>query len=485
MKFFQSLRWRQQLWHGLLLALVLAGFGFTAWRLQRTNQLRRIDQALEERISVVAGGIRRGGGAPGRPPQDRPPRDHPPPADRLEAGPPPPARQEVRLSERELSLFEGNPGSAFYYIAWLPGGREICRSASAPSDVPRPERVAGPRDSRSRGAVRECFHFTPTGECVLVGRELRNDLADMRHFAWLLAAAGGLVLLLGLAGGWWISTRAIRPIADISAAAVRISTGDLTQRIHTTDTDSELGDLARVLNDTFARLQASFARQAQFTADASHELRTPVSVVLTQTQTALARERSGAEYRESLAACQRAARRMHRLIECLLELARLDAGQESFQRERFDLARAAQEGLELVRPLAAERHITIHSELPVTECFGDAERLGQVITNLLTNAILHNHPGGEVQVTARREASLALLEVADNGPGIPAEDLPHIFERFYCADKSRSGSTGVAGLGLAISKAIVEAHGGTIEVTSESEAGTRFAIRLPVDAGKG
>ena len=163
------------------------------------------------------------------------------------------------------------------------------------------------------------------------------DLAAMRRLALWLTAAGAAVLLLGLAGGWWVATRAIRPIEAISATAVKIAGGDLSQRINAADTDSELGRLAGVLNSTFARLEAAFAQQARFTSDASHELRTPVSVILSQTQTALSRERTSPEYREALEACQRAARRMKTLTESLLELARLDAGQEPMKRERFDL----------------------------------------------------------------------------------------------------------------------------------------------------
>src|SRR5204863_3265733 len=138
---------------------------------------------------------------------------------------------------------------------------------------------------------------------------------------------------LGLAGGWWIATRAIQPIADISATATKIAAGDLSQRISAADAENELGRLASVLNSTFARLEAAFAQQARFTADASHELRTPVSVILTQTQTALSRPRTEAEYREALEACQRAAQRMRKLTNSLLELARLDAGQDTVKAE--------------------------------------------------------------------------------------------------------------------------------------------------------
>ena len=483
MKFFDSIRWRLQVWHGLLLVLVLGGFGLTAWQLQQTTLFQRVDQELEQRVSVIAGILRRGGGPQGRPPQERPPLDRPPQdrarPDRPEFGNPPPPPLEVRLAEREQRLFEGEPGLAFYYVVWLRDDREGSRSATAPSGVPRPERTGVPRRSRVRGTLRECIHFLPPGECIVVGRDIAGELAGMRRFVWLLAGAGAVVLGLGLAGGWWVSTRALRPISEISAAAARISTGDLAQRIQTADTRSELGGLARVLNDTFARLQAGFDRQAQFTADASHELRTPLSVVLTQTQTALTRERPAAEYRESLAACQRAAQRMRRLTDSLLALARLDSGEAAAAREPRDLDRIAREAAELLRPLAQEQGVALEIETKPAQCLGNAGQLAQVATNLVSNAIAYNRPGGSVRVSTAAEPGAAVLVVTDTGQGIAPEDLPRIFERFYRADKARSSAAGRAGLGLAITQAIVEGHGGVVQAASEPGKGSSFTVRLP------
>jgi heavy metal sensor kinase len=259
---------------------------------------------------------------------------------------------------------------------------------------------------------------------------------------------------------------------------VKISAGDLSQRINVGETESELGRLAGVLNSTFARLDAAFAQQQQFTSDAAHELRTPVSVMLTQTQTTLNRERSAAEYRETLESCQRAAQRMRRLIETLLELARLDAGQQPMKRSRFDLAQTARDCVTLISPLADTRHVKISCDLPPLECLGDSERLSQVITNLLTNAITYNKENGEVRVRGEAKNGSVIVTVSDNGVGISPEALPRVFDRFYRADSSRT--SGNTGLGLAISKAIVEAHGGEIEVSSQPEVGSVFTMRLPV-----
>jgi len=287
------------------------------------------------------------------------------------------------------------------------------------------------------------------------------------------------VLGLGLAGGWWVAARALQPISEISATAKKISSGDLGQRIRPTDSESELGRLSADLNYTFARLQAAFERQAQFTADASHELRTPVAVILTQTQSALARERPASEYRESLAACQRAAQRMRGLIESLLLLARFDSNDPTELPEDCDLYRIAAESVALLKPLADEKNVALALEGTSAPCRGSAAQLAQAGGNLIGNAIHYNLPGGSVCVTVHREADRAVLTVADTGEGIAPGDLPHIFERFYRAEKSRSEGQGHSGLGLAITKAIVEGHGGSITVASEPGVGTTVRVRLP------
>ena len=204
-----------------------------------------------------------------------------------------------------------------------------------------------------------------------------------------------------------------------------------------------------------------------------------MTVILTHAQNGLASEGLTEEPREAFEACQRAAQRMRRLLESLLELARIDAGQERMKHQPFDLAEVAREMVELVEPLARARSIAIHTDLSPTPTTGDAVRIAQVITNLLTNAIEHNREGGDVRVSTGAAADAARFTVADNGPGIAAADLPHVFERFYRADAARSGAKSNAGLGLAISKAIVEAHGGTLRVASAEGSGASFTLHLP------
>jgi signal transduction histidine kinase len=471
MKIFKSIKWRLQLWYGLILVVVLAGFGFTAYQLERGRLLGRIDDELHRRVEVLSNALHR---PPPRGPEgNKPPFDRPPPGQFPGDGPPgqnPRPPIEFRLLPEAGHLFDTNDPNHFYYVINSRDGKVLAHTI----DV-----VQTPAPGDDINNYQWTNYGLPSGEWIEVGCSIVPELKELHLIALKLENIGGIILFFGLAGGWWIISRALRPIESISATAVKISAGDLSQRINVAEAESELGQLAAVLNSTFVRLETAFAQQQQFTSDAAHELRTPVSVMLTQTQAALNRERTAPEYRETVEACQRAAQRMRQLIESLLALARFDAGQEVLNRLTFDFSKTVGDCAELVRPLAAECGVKIVLEVKPLEITGDAERLAQVVTNLLTNAVQYNKPGGNVGIKLEVQNGLAILTVADTGRGIAAADLPLVFGRFFRADQSRTGA-GNAGLGLAISRAIVETHGGTIEVASEKSAGTTFTVRLPV-----
>jgi heavy metal sensor kinase len=389
--------------------------------------------------------------------------------------------REFRIPTEVSSLFDETRTNGYYFAVWSRDDMLLKRSTNAPFDMPIPERLRGDTRTRIRMRVlfRESFQFTELGDCVLAGRNITDDLDALGRFAWWLTAAGSTVLAFGLGVGWWLTTRAIRPVEEISAAASRISAGNLAERISGADADNELGRLVAVLNSTFARLETAFTRQKQFTADASHELRTPLSVIICEAQTALTRDRSASEYRETIQACLDTAQQMRQLTESLLELARFDAGARADQYAILDLAENTRACVERVRPLAAGLGFPIHCDLRDASVSGNADRLSQVITNLLTNAIHYNKPGGTIRVSTRAEHGSAVLTVSDTGLGIAPEDLPHIFERFYRSDKSRSRAEGRSGLGLAICKAILDADGGRIEVSSAHGSGSTFTVWLP------
>jgi heavy metal sensor kinase len=499
MKLFKSIKWRLQLWYGLILVVVLAGFGGTAYQLERSRQFRRIDDEIHRRVGVLANALHRP--PPRGPDQGDQPFDRPPPRDQFNDDGPPgrgrgfPPLTHFELPEQDVHFFDPGDPDGFYFTIKGRDGNEIARSTNVPTlfdiyanfSAGRAESGGGPPNSPAPPAMqtlagfRETIQTLPSQETILVCCSIAPELKELRLVAWTLTGVGAGILLLGLTVGGWMVSRAIRPIQEISSTATKISAGDLSQRINVAEAESELGQLAAVLNSTFARLETAFAQQKQFASDAAHELRTPVTVILTQTQLALGRERDAAGYKQTVEACQRAAQRMRKLIESLLELARFDAGQEVLKRMHFDLSYTVNDSVEMVQTLAEERGVKIISELSPVEITGDSERLAQVVTNLLTNAIQYNKPEGEVRVKLASEGGLAVLTIADTGRGIAAEDLPRVFERFYRADRSRTGTCNT-GLGLSICKAIVEAHGGTIEAASVSGAGTTFTVRLPINA---
>ncbi len=489
MPFFNSIRWRLQLWHGLILLAVLGGFGATAWRMQRQRALETAKERVLERFySAVRimrqfGPLEGGLGRPG-PPGESPPRGRPPqrgdgafflPAHEGREAP------DFFLAEFQAMLQADELRGNFLTI-WRRDGLVMATTGTDHS-LAKPEGVSpaspGPR-IEVEGPRMTLEAATPPGEVIQVTRDLRADLAPLEGTAWQLAAAGAGVLVLGLAGGWWAAGRSLRPLAAISATAARLSAGNLAERLQVRGPNDELGQLAGVLNAMLGRLEAAFSQQTRFVSDAAHELRTPVAVLLTQTQTALRRDRSAEDYRQSLEVCQGAAGRMRQLIESLLALARLDAGDQALKQLRFDLACAAREQVDLLAPLAAARGIAIHQEMPPRLIEGDPDCLGLAVANLLTNAIHHTGAGGQISLAVWQEGAEAVLEVADNGEGMDAKSQERIFDRFYRADQSRSLAAGRTGLGLAIAKSIVEAHGGRIAVVSALGQGSTFTIRIPI-----
>lgn len=476
MKPTRSLRWRIQLWHGAFLFAVLAGLGFAAWHYEKQKGIQRIDDELSRRLTIVFDSLpRRENGRPPPPGRDEGPEGRPPPRDgppRRPGGGPP----ELRLTAPGAALFK----DGFYFTTFRREGGLLDRSQNAPPDIPTPNRGSmGKPDSggRTRGIYRERFMFTPPGECLLVGVSTEPEQRALKRYALGLAGIEAVVLLIGLGGGWWMTSRALRPLAAIRKTAVDVSEGHLEQRIDLPKDEGELGQLALLLNDTFGKLEASFARQARFTSDAAHELRTPLSVVISQAQMALRGEREPAEYREMFKASLRGAKRMQSLTQALLELARLDNGSATAVRIPCDLAELANEAISLVSISAEEREVTIVRDLHPAPCTIDPESILRVIVNLLNNAIEHGCT--PVTIATGAKDGNAIITVTDRGAGIAGKHLPHLFDRFYRADESRNRKTGGTGLGLSICKAIVDAHGGSLTVTSAPGKGSAFTVSLP------
>jgi signal transduction histidine kinase len=291
--------------------------------------------------------------------------------------------------------------------------------------------------------------------------------------------AGLATLAVAIFGGWFVAGRALAPIKRITNAARAMSAGDLGARIAVERTESELEQVASTLNDAFDRLRLAVEQERRFTADASHELRTPISVMRAEAEWALSRDRSVQQYKDALIVCRRATLRMQDTVERLLALVRGEAG------SRFDPAPVAMRSLiddavAWLAPVAQERGVRVSVTAAPFTVMGDAEQLREALNNVVANGILYNKAGGSVTIAARESGGMARIEVVDTGIGIPPESVPHVFDRFFRVDKARSREIGGSGLGLSIARTIVTTHGGDITCTSEPGVGSVFVISLPI-----
>jgi signal transduction histidine kinase len=359
----------------------------------------------------------------------------------------------------------------------------------------------------------EPIHQTGTNEvvgAVQVAESLTPFEITMAAVARLLLSAGAFALALAVIVGWLLTRAALSPVARITETARHIAaTGDYRQRLHVISPRFGPGDelffLAATFNDMIARLEHMLESQRRLLADTSHELRNPITII--RGNLALLRREGVPEAtrREAIVEGEEEAARMGRLVGDLLLLARADAGEpSSLQRESVDMAELVEEVVEQARPRAEARRVSLTT---AGRCvvLGDRDRLKQLIANLVENAIRYTPKNGriDVHVSGAPEKSglqqpgvavrsrnaratgastdMALLTVADSGIGISPGDLPHVFQRFYRADKARSRAHGGTGLGLSIAQYIVRAHGGSIEVASEgTNRGSTFSVRLPL-----
>ncbi|MGM9538761.1 MAG: sensor histidine kinase [Candidatus Onthomonas sp.] len=294
-----------------------------------------------------------------------------------------------------------------------------------------------------------------------------------------------LLVLLAALGGYLLVRAAFRPVRQITATAERISSGsDLTQRIHLGPGRDELHRLAAVFDHMLDRLQAAFQREQQFTSDVSHKLRAPVSVILSQCEYALEQEQTPEEYQEALSAVYGQARGMSSLISQLFTLARADQGRAKLQLEQLDFSALAQSVAEQMEEQAEATSITLETDIqPGIALQGDETLLMRMPINLLDNGIRYGRPGGQLRLTLASDEAQVTGTVADDGIGITAQQLPHIWERFYQADPAR-GASG-AGLGLSMVRYIVQAHRGSISVRSTPGVGTVFIFLCLLKKVKG
>ncbi|HKG58680.1 MAG TPA: heavy metal sensor histidine kinase [Pyrinomonadaceae bacterium] len=303
-------------------------------------------------------------------------------------------------------------------------------------------------------------------------RELRRDL-----YAGVL-----LVLLLASAGGYFLARKSLAPVASMNSQTQRISAENLAARLDVTNPRDELGRLATTINDLLARLENAFNEQQRFIADASHELRTPLAVLRGETEVALGKTRTVAEYQESLSLIQDEAERLSRIVEDLFILARQPINtRAALNKECVSLNDAVRDCARAAQVLAFRKGVRLRLEKdsPSIDLNGDEDLLKRMLLNLLDNAVKYTPAGGEILLALARQNGNAEIVVRDTGIGIPAEAQPHVFDRFYRVDKARARTMGGAGLGLSIAQWIVEVHGGSINLVSTPGHGSTFTIVLP------
>jgi heavy metal sensor kinase len=303
----------------------------------------------------------------------------------------------------------------------------------------------------------------------------------LRAFTTVLLLSTPLILALATACGLWLGRRALAPVARITDDARAITESNLSARLAVPTSQDELQQLSETLNDMLERIERSFTRTKRFTADASHELRAPMTLIYTAAQHSLRRERSRGELADSMQKILRESQRTTALIDDLLLLARGDAGRESTTMEVMDAGPLLRDAAEQATAMAAANNIGVSLQLesdglPVR---ANEAQLRRLLLIVIDNALKYTPSGGRVTIAASADASGVTISVADTGAGISPDDLSHIFERFWRADKVRSRQAGGTGLGLTIAKQIAETLGARLDVQSEVGRGSVFTVRLP------
>jgi len=316
-------------------------------------------------------------------------------------------------------------------------------------------------------------------EIIQLGTHLRFVRKNLVHFKYNILIALPIILVLGTLGGWILARRSLSPIGYIASKARSITSENLSERLNSRGTDDEMDDLIWTINGMITRLENSFKRMAEFTADVSHELKTPICAMRGEAEVLLSKERKAEEYQEGLAHFIEQFDHLNHMINDLILLSKFDATQVELKMTPLRLDLLIKDLCNLFQILAEQNKIAMEmGAIEEVTIIGDKIRLQQLFTNLIDNAIKYT-PKGSIRVTVEKDEETVLVKIKDTGIGIPKEEQEKIFKRFYRVDKSRSRETGGVGLGLSIAEWIVHAHQGKIEVKSEIGKGSTFTVHLP------
>ena len=472
---FDSVRTRLTIWYVGALALAIVAFSVAVHTLLSRSLRNQLDSNLQASLDLMVASLAREE-AEGEPEIDAAIS----------------TVEDLNSPGQAVALFNADGQR----LAEKPGPGDV-RSPRPPSDLEPSERgtlytIPGPPGSTQEGyrvAARRVRLASTGDSCVIVASEsleaVTGQLVLLRRVFYVSAPA---VLVLAGLGGWFLARKSLAPVSAMSERARVISGENLEQRLPVANPRDELGRLASTFNEMLERLNASFAQQRQFVADASHELRTPVSVMRTATEVTLEKShREESEYREALGLIGQQTLRLTRIVEDMFALARADAGRYPLRRSELYVNELLDETVRAASVLAARKGVSVvvGPRMEAPYC-GDEELLRQMLLNLLDNAVKYTAAGGTVTLSLASSDSTYRITVADTGRGIPPEAQSHIFERFYRAEESRArveGADGAgAGLGLSIALWIAQAHSGLIELSYSGPTGTAFIVSLPLPA---
>jgi two-component system OmpR family sensor kinase len=450
-----SLRARLTIWYTLVLLVVLCAFGVTVLWQQRRIGIRRVDRELAGLLTTLENVFQ----------DELNEKDVPATAAAEATG-------TVNAPGRALAIYDSHGG----LLAARGNGLEFRDPLLALAAQPPIRNVEG-RTGPWRVDERR-FAFGDQTFVLLVGSALSDVFREQHEVQEAMLVGIPIVLLLAGGSGLWLASLGLRPITDMARRASRIAPTGL-EDLGQTDRTDELGQLATAFNGLVARLRAALKTQQQFMADASHELRTPVSVVRATSDVALSRDhRDEAEYREALAIVGGQSQRLGRLVDDMLVLARADAGGYPLRPVNLYLDEMIDDCRRAVDVLANERGVTIRAPgAPEIPFRGDEDLLRRLMLNVLQNAVQHTPSGGSVAVNVCQQPEGVRIRVTDEGSGIAADDQRRIFDRFVQLDAARRGQG--AGLGLPIARWIAEAHSGTLILEQSGPGGSTFCVSLP------
>lgn len=451
------IRWRLTIWYVSLLAVMLVVFSAAVTIGIRYFLHRSLDNTLENQAALLTESIDIENGEPAI--GDRRIRNRP-------------GQQFVRLVNEENELLTDS-NRILDSVSMDDPGLEL--ALDGVPDI----RWRTVRGERMRVLSQPVVVDDEVVAAVQVGLTGSSVESILDQTVLLVLSAGSFVLVFAVVGGVWLAGRALQPIDRMTRLAAEIGDQDLSQRIDPPSSDDELGRLARTFNAMLDRLEGAMNRQRQFTASASHELRTPLAMMQSQVELALSQERNPDQDTQVLETLHSDVGRLTRISNMLLTLARNDAGQIELSQDMVEVDALLELLAEQYAPVAEASGAAIHVDAEPVRLRGDEDRLVQLLVNLVDNACTHTPAGKLITLQCRADHSHATITVKDQGEGIEPQHLPHVFERFYRPDKSRGRSDGGGGLGLTISKMIVEAHNGSIDISSRPGIGTNVIVRLP------